>query len=79
MKTKTSILILVLIAAIILAVVFITKAKNKQDEINDAMMNPSGQTTLGTETTAQPGETPIVEPGTPVNPEFPVTGFEPAQ
>lgn len=86
MNTKTSLIILGVAVAII-AIIAIATPKKDVDQNTEPQVDPvTGEVILGTggpedvdpvDAEIAPGESPV-SPEAPVNPEFPRTGFKPA-
>lgn len=80
MKTKTSLIILAVIAAIVAAVMFIAKPKANMPASQDSANAPISQNALDNQAAMPQDQTVIVEPtapAAPANPEFPVSGVNP--
>lgn len=81
MTTKTSLILLGIIAAIVIAAVVIKSNKMDVDQDNDDSTSQNGNVKSPTvKTDGQTTVDPVVNPTTPppTNPAFPTTGFEPS-
>lgn len=84
MNTKTSLIILV-VAVVIIAIIAIASPKKDVDQDTEPQIDPlTGEVILGTggpddvDTTVETdADAEVDTPETPVNPDFPKTGFKP--